>query len=292
MFYERDGMLAGYALCDVAESQVNLEDALKGLGKSDVVELQPERFIWDMEKARPYLNNMKFISVHAPSGGLDLASKDSKLRYETVLETIKTMDIAHDIGAKDLVLHPVNNMYNDPKERLEQKAIFMQSFRDLLDYYEKQGHAYKICVENLEYPKYPATLEETLMLQDEVSKIHDGGMVIDIPHIWNTRKILREDPKRYIDWTNGYPNDEEKLGDYVRKFLERNEDKIVLYHIAGFHDGDKVVTHGPIRTDDMNTEYYELRDQLRKKPMVMEIHDTPLDDMKSSREIIGYVMRR
>ncbi|MFP4111911.1 MAG: sugar phosphate isomerase/epimerase family protein [Candidatus Woesearchaeota archaeon] len=282
----KKGLRVGYAISDCVHK--DLAESLESLGKTDVVELQLDDFIWDLDTARNSLDKIGFISVHVASKDQDLSADESHIKHSTILNTIKSMDFAHEAGADSLVIHPINNMYLDPGQRLQRKRNFLKVFKDnLIPHYQDNGHEYIICLENIEYPKYPATLEESLMLHREASTYHQVGMAIDVPHVWNTRRILREDPARYIDWTAGYPDDRENLADYISGFIERNKDKIVLYHIAGFSEKpgkNPVTTHGPLYGEFINDEYRILMELLKDKPIVMEIHDEDYEVMKLSKE--------
>lgn len=277
--------LIGFALSDMIDEHKDLRKAISRL-KPDMIELQLDDFTWDIKDAKDELEKMSFISVHAASKDLDLSSEDKEMRGKSLQRTLESMDFAYDTGADALVLHPVNNMYLSPTERLESKERFKDIFRGpLTKHYDERGHKYSLCLENIEYPKYPSTLEETLELYHSLS---DGRknikMTIDIPHVWNSQRILRENPERYRRLTIGFPG-EESLSDYVRKFMEENTDKIGLYHIAAFGD-NPVRTHEPIYPETMNTEYSELIGIMKKRPILLEIHDQPFTVLEYSKKIM------
>ena len=261
----------GYALSDVVKEHEDLAYTIERLGSFNVLELQPENFIWDCNSTKYLTDRISFKSIHAPSDGLDLSSDNSHLKYESILKTIDSMDLADNIGAQTLVIHPVNNMHLNPQERLIRKEFFLTTLAEnIAPHYIKNNHSYSICLENIEYPKYPATLEEALTLNAEASTIMPVRMVLDIPHVWNSIRILNENPDYYKDWTHGFPI-EESFEKYLRTFIEKHDDKIGIYHIAGFGT-DPIRTHDPIRENTLNEEYKQLIDLIRKKPIVMEIH--------------------
>ncbi len=280
---ESGKLLIGYALSDVVEEHKDLKRILESFSVPDTLELQPENFLWDVDKAKDYLKKTDFLSVHAASADLDLSSPDAEERYRSILATIKSMDLADYVGADTLVVHPINNMHLNPQERLQRKLNFLQTLKyDITPHYFDNNHKYRICLENIEYPKFPSTMEETLILTEEASNFIDAGMVIDVPHIWNSRRILNENPNYYKEWTSGFPNNEE-LSDYLNTFIDKYEDKIGLYHIAGFGDGP-VRTHDPLDDEFIRREYLPIADNIKNKPIILEIHHPSHLKMIESRE--------
>lgn len=273
----------GYALSDVVEEHENLRNILELTSLPDTLELQPEKFLWNLNEAKDYLDKVKFLSVHAPAANLDLSSHDQRERYESILATLKGMDIANELDANTLVIHPINNMHLNPQERLQRKNKFLEVFQnDIAPHYSQNGHRYKICLENIEYPKLPSTLEETLILTEEASKFMDAYMILDVPHIWNSRRILRENPDYYRELTPGFPGDE-SLETYFNNFVEKYDDKIALYHIAGFGE-NPVETHNPITEELVEKDYLKLIKNIKRKPVILEIHHPSYIKMVESRE--------
>ena len=279
----------GYALSDTVGEHRRLKKTLEEL-KPEMIELQLDDFVWDFDEAYEELQKVGFISVHSAAKGIDISSEDVRTMDYSLRRTLRSMDIAKELGADILVMHPVNDMYLDPVQRLRAKDRFRDMFSGTItNYHKDNGHEYTICLENIEYPKYPATFEEAEGLLEDVAKNGMVKLAIDIPHVWNIRRILREDPERYRPLTNGFPDDE-RLDGHIRRFIERRRENIGIYHIAGFGE-DPVRTHDLIYRDSINSEYIELIDELRKKPLLMEIHDQSLESFKYSKRVLEELSR-
>jgi hypothetical protein len=254
----------------------DLKSAIEGFR---VLELQPNDFLWNVYSALDELSKVTFLSVHSVSKDIDLSSYDQEFRERSITATIKSMDMAHLVNADSLVLHPVNDMYLNPVERLEHADVFLESFEKIMNHYNLSGHNYKLCIENIEYPKYPATLEETLDLQ---KKIPTTGIVIDIPHIWHSRDILRENPDYYREHSLGFPNGE-TLYQNLSQFIQENEHLIEEFHIAGFGH-NPLRTHAPLY-ERKNPIYNQLFTELIKKPIIMEIYGQSKEQILLNEEI-------
>lgn len=253
----------------------NLKNAIEGYS---VVELQLTNFQWTVDDALADLAKKDYISVHNASRDIDLSSANEQFRQQSIVVTKQGMDFAYKVNSNTLVLHPVNNMHLNPTQRLESVVRFMKSFEELKSYYEKENHQYTMCVENLEYPKYPATLEETLDLQKRTST----GIVIDVPHIWHSRDILLENPDYYRNLTLGFPF-AESLNEDLTTFLESNSELVTLFHVAGF--GHKPLrTHAPIYKE-LNSIYVDLRSELIKKPIIMEIYNQSKEEIEMNKKV-------
>jgi hypothetical protein len=278
-------MIIGYAICDLDAKHDNIEKSLISI-PSNAIEIQREGNSWDNKTLKKVTNNYDFISVHAPTRYVDISSNDKGMLDRSRQKTLKAMQLAHEINANIFVVHPVHyEGWMEPKERNERRTTFIQTFQDhLVPYYLDNFHNYKIAIENIEYSKYPATLEETAELHATLSGTHPVGIVLDIAHIWNSRRMLAENP-HLNDKVYGYPWTPEILHDYVEKFIRHNEDNIVLYHVANFGT-EPIRTHDPINSDSINPELQKLIPILKRKPIIMEIYGQEYDILNESKRTI------
>lgn len=273
--------MIGHAITDMEEKNKDLSNTLKQLG-AKAVEIQKEKKIWADKKIKELTKNYEFISVHAPTTATDISSVNQKLRERSIAKTLTSMNLANELNADVLVIHPVHyEEFIQPKDRIWKRNLFMDSYENLIvPYYLENQHKYKIGIENIEYSKYPATLEELAELQAATSAIHPTGMVIDIAHIWNSRRILEEND--YLkEKVYGYPRTPEILFEYVAEFIKNEKSKILMYHVGNF-GVNPIRTHDPLI--DVHPELKKIMPKLKDKPIILEIYGQDYETLKKSRE--------
>lgn len=274
--------MIGYAISDMEEQHNDIEHSLSVLG-SKVIEIQKEVKVWDNKIIKQAVKNYDFISVHAPTFNTDISSVNQKTRERSIAKTLTSMNLANQIKADVLVMHPVHyEEFISQKDRIWKRDLFMDSFENLIvPYYQENQHNYKIGIENIEYSKYPSTLEELAELQAATSAIHPTGMVIDIAHIWNSRRILAEN--EYLkDTVYGYPRNPEILVEYIAEFVKHEKSKILMYHVANF-GVDPIRTHDALT--DINSDLKRLLPLLKDKPIILEIYGQSYETLIQSRKI-------
>ncbi len=278
-------MIIGYAICDLDKKHDEIEKSLNNI-PSNAIEIQREGNSWDLETLRRLTRDYDFISVHAPTRYVDLSSNDPGMLERSKQKTIDSMNLANEINASVFVIHPVHyEGWVEPKERNDKRNTFIQTFQDqILPHYLDNFHNYTLAIENIEYSKYPATLEETAELHATLSAIHEVGIVLDIAHIWNSRRMLAENPS-LSDKVYGYPWTPEVLYDYVEKFIRHNNNNIVLYHVANFGT-DPIRTHDPITKETINPELKRLIPLMKEKPVILEIYNQESEILKESKRAL------
>ncbi len=283
-------MIIGYAICDLDQNNTDLARTLKKL-PANAIELQKEGNSWGKDQISKSTKKYDFISVHAPTRYTDLSSMDPKMLEYSQKKTIETMNLANEINAHTLVIHPVHHEgWLEPKDRIHKKNIFLSTFENVLvPHYLDNFHEYRIAIENIEYSKYPATLEETGELHAALNTIHPVGIVLDIPHIWNTRRILAEN-EHLEDKVYGYPWTPEILYDYVEKFIRHNKEHIDLYHIANFGE-NPVRTHDYIARDKIHPELEMIIPLIKDKPIILEVYNHNYQPIKESKKAIEEIAR-
>ena len=103
-----------------------------------------------------------------------------------------------------------------------------------------------------------------------------------MPHIWHSRDILLENPDYYRNRTLGFPF-AESVNEDLTTFLESNHELVTLFHVAGF--GHKPLrTHAPIYKE-LNSIYVDLRSELIKKPIIMEIYNQSKEEIEMNKKV-------
>ena len=285
--------LIGHAVSDCNHSQRNLKETLSQMDTSEAIELQPEYEFWDISSALPILDKYLFKSVHAPCQRVDLSSLNLLHRASSVDRTIESMNIADKINADSFVLHPVQaESFISPEERDERRGIFLEVFRSyLIKHYDKEKHRYKISFENLEYSKFPATFEELIGLADECSSYLPVSLTVDIPHIWNSNRILRKTPDLLRNM-KGYDGLYRDLPGYVSDMILRHYNSISHFHIANFRvDENLIKTHDPITQNSTNQDLIAIIPMLKGKPIILEVYNSPLRICKESERNVKLYLR-
>jgi endonuclease IV len=279
--------LIGYAVCDICPQATNLSNALIDLGEVEVIELQKESNIWNIRSARNLLSNYMYLSIHSPNKDIDLSSPERTMQKHSYKKTIKTMDLANRISADALILHPINNQNLSPEKRIQHRDVFLNVWKNILvPHYNRNRHKYTVCIENIEYPKYPATLEELSELQKDTSITLPTSLTLDIAHIWNTRRILIEQQDLFN--AVGRPQSlKHSLFQYVTEFISKHNEDIELYHMANFGE-DPIRTHDPITDGNINPELKKILSHLKNKPIILEIYEGfPHSLIESKKVLIG-----
>jgi hypothetical protein len=200
---------------------------------------------------------MSFLGVHQPSGGVDINDVDKK--QESISKIKDSMLMAQEIDAEYFTVHlQTKDRWHGERERKEHISVGLEVFDELANYYRKNNFNFTVNVENIEYPKYPATVEEI----EELSTFLDGysdintGIVLDIGHLWRTRNLMNE------NWIF-HEGQDLPFSQYLNRALYESDfaNKINVFHITGcggyqthlLPQIDMVEpTDGSIRTD----EYY------------------------------------
>lgn len=140
-------------------------------------------------RSLPQMLMGKVDGVHAPTKGRDIAGLNDQLRTWSVRETEGAMDMANELKANYFVVHLTPQ--DDFCDRNSQLERGMRSLEDLAEYRRKKGYTTKILLETLEYPKWPADIDETISVVGDVKKfIPDLGFCLDVGHLWHNLNSL------------------------------------------------------------------------------------------------------
>lgn len=111
----------------------------------------------------------------------------------------------------------------------------------------EHGLTPRLCIENLEYPKYPATFGEVRQSLEQLrgTDLDQLGLVFDVAHHWhNYRHLLRQANPNLIVDEKTYPL---LLLDHLRQIASQFPDVIEAFHFAQAYIDpatDTHVTHG------------------------------------------------
>ncbi len=155
---------------------------LEGIG----IELQPELYyLTDLPEGLIFHSRHPFIGVHQPCHGRDVLSPDIHKASASRHDTETAMAIANNIGAEYFVIHPVQ--IDNWVQRVEQRQVATQYVKEVIEHKKQKGYSFKLCVENLEYPKYPSTLEEMITLLSDIntSESPEITLLFDVAHHWH-----------------------------------------------------------------------------------------------------------
>lgn len=130
------------------------------------------------------------VGVHMPVGGRDFLSSNFFGKYRAIEETRAAMHFANQIGADYFVIHLAQHDKWD-WERDDQIAKSLKIFKELATYYSVNGFSFVPCIELLEYPKFPATGGELLLVLTECRRIlPETQVALNLSHLWRTRNLM------------------------------------------------------------------------------------------------------
>ncbi len=168
-----------------------------------------------------------FLGVHQPSRDVDVI--DYQHREQSVEKIKRAMNMAHTITADYFTIHlQTIDRWEDLSRRPNDNKLSLEVFNELTNYYAEQRHKYPMLIENLEYPKYPATIDEINEVVSYLSKSGStpNGIVLDVGHLWRTRNIMAENNFHHS-------GDDLVFTDYLKKTLDTVGSEIKVMHITG-----------------------------------------------------------
>lgn len=211
------------------------------------VELQPEGNLLQESIWRSFpkmISQNRFLGVHQPNWERNLIDTNTENAKRGLQETCRALDLAEKLGAAYFVVHLLSR--DDwQSDRVGQIERGCKVFGMLAEYHRAQRYNTRLCIENLEYPKYPADLEETLGALHRLSGVSENvGLVVDVAHLWHNWVWLMKG----IEGHDGMMNQgsfEEVLKEYLHQLSKDYPQVIEGFHIAqGYMIGDTHITHG------------------------------------------------
>jgi hypothetical protein len=244
-----------------------------------------------------------FVSFHSSDGVYDprqnkvvtsdLSEPNDGLRQLAITQYRNMMTLADALDSDVFVIHPgaYRNWLGDLGHRKHRIDVFYQSFRDLIKTQVARDARFQIAIENLEFDKFPATVDELVNIWWNCANIaeQEGAdrnrikMCLDLQHLRHSLKVINE-PANYPrlshtpnidDLLKGFSNVHRKLFgisynwcwkslhydpfDIVADFLANNVGNVRIVHTAG-NDNSISETHGPVNyhPNNANVPYFAL----------------------------------
>ena len=293
-------MPVGVAVSDiVADYRGRLEQA--AALPVEALELQPELDTW---QPYPLGRAFRFLAVHAPSQGRDIASPDDEHRAFAVSEVKRGMEFAHVVGADAYLIHPgqvfareniagiavaegyaylEDYYWRNPAERSRRADVLEASLRELASFHGRRGFTFDICLENLPFPDLGATFAEYARLYERLAAVSPLLLTLDVPHAFvSWRKLLRH--PRLAAAVEGYPAAHASFYGDLRAWLGAFGGAVRYYHVYGATTERE---HLPV---DPRQDYAE--DELdlgrvlpllgREKPVIVEVFGYPTATLLAS----------
>jgi hypothetical protein len=254
--------LVGMAVSDIdPDYRGRVESALAE--NVDALELQPELGTWQVPRQ---LRRRRFLAVHAPSQGRDIASPNPSFRERSLADVKTYLRFAAGVGAAVYLLHPgqiyhpaniaaiavrhgypfVSSFYwADPDRRRLMASALESSVEQLLEFRHSLGLPTPIALENLGFPNLGTTFCEIEQVQIALARRFGLTLVLDVPHLWVSRHTLLQHPE-LAPWLAGFPADQQSFYTELAGFVKRYADLIAYYHLYAATTQQE---HLPIRAD-------------------------------------------
>ena len=182
-----------------------------------------------------------FLGIHAPTRGIDL-SATGKVGQYAIDKTMESLHLAHQMDADYAVLHlESGDKWHDLDGRSDRIQNGKDAFRQIVEEYKNRGYGFALLIENLEYPKYPATGAEIAKTADFIRElgrhadVRTLGIAFDASHLWRSGFLL--DEKRWIGNASGIADEwtrrEVPFSTYIEETLRQVRDVLKLVHITG-----------------------------------------------------------
>lgn len=182
------------------------------------------------------------VGLHSPSLNPelhDLGNPNGDIRRQAVRETVDALRFAAASGCNDYVLHltPFDDFGWDA--RRPQLARAMESLRYIADAVGGDPGV-RVLIENLEFPKWPATTHETIEVMSIIHEerlFSDTGVCLDFAHLWHNLVSLLPAVE-----------DRTQFAHVAREFIRQVSDVSPIHrvHLAGAfinYEGDDHQTH-------------------------------------------------
>ncbi len=182
------------------------------------------------------------FGVHQSIRDMDILSEDIHKKLETIESTQQAMLFAHRISADYFVFHLAQSRDYWDWNRSEQIALALKAFQGWADFYKKSGFTFIPLIENLEFPKFPATPEEMIGIFKTCRELLPNLKIcFDVPHLWRSRALLLENKSRFEHVIPNFRMLETSFACYLDYALDQvltteaglSEGDIFLYHLGG-----------------------------------------------------------
>lgn len=203
------------------------------------------------------------FGVHQPIREIDVITENKFKRLQSIASIKQAMKFTDMISAKYFVFHLVQQDYWHMK-RSEQIRKSLEVFKAISEYYKENNFTFIPLVENLEFPKIPSTGSEIRDLYHRIKEFFpEIKLVIDIPHLWHTRKII-------LSHGNSYKHLEDfealnaLFSDYLNYTLSESlkniSRDIYLFHFGGCWDDETHTIPGLLPGENILEHSLHLRE--------------------------------
>jgi hypothetical protein len=175
-----------------------------------------------------------FLGVHQPTSSIDIDVIDEQRRPQSVRQIKQAMLMAHLISADYFTTHlQTVDRWVPQSDRQAQIQTSLNVFRDLAEYHNRKGYDFPLLIENLEYPKYPASLGEIIEVADYLSNNVSvpTGIVLDVGHLWRSRRLINLSGYDHAD-------EHEPFTNYLQSTLDAVGEHVKVFHLTGCY-GEK-----------------------------------------------------
>lgn len=132
-----------------------------------------------MDMLRDTGQSCEIWSVHAPFGGVDLASPDEQMRLESIGKVARAADIAKELGAGVMTVHPALELKDMEHMRQERIELSGRSIAQVSDYCADLG--IRVAVEILPRSCIGNSFDELAAILDAADRA-DAGFCLDTNH--------------------------------------------------------------------------------------------------------------
>lgn len=187
-----------------------------------------------------------FLGVHLPIGDVDFFNES--LYSQSIERTQRSIELARNMKADYIVTHlQMKHEWERIPEREKLNNYCRTVLSTVFDLAEEVGFSGSIYGENLEFPLFPATADETRDLQNwlitEGSKRQmPTGLVLDIAHLWHSGRLIAsnhwrgEDIRTYS--ADPYASGKMDFFEYLQTLVSDIGPSLRLIHITGAKGDD------------------------------------------------------
>ncbi len=179
------------------------------------------------------------VGAHQSIRDMDVLADDQK-KLATIESTHQAMLFAHRISARYFVFHLAQSRDYWDWNRSEQIAVALKVFQGLAQFYKESGFTFVPLLENLEFPKFPATFEEIIGIFNACREfLPNLKLCFDIPHLWHSRLLLLENRHKFRHLMPEFHILEGRFSDYFDHAMDAfaaggiSNSDIFLYHLGG-----------------------------------------------------------
>lgn len=198
---------------------------------------------WQMEgNVREMLAGVKgekpaFIGVHLPTSDVDIQMGEEAVIH-ALSQNLAALEQAQALGAEYAVLHIQTH---DHWERLGQRQQDSERGLAVLDQllaaYRQHGLSVPLLIENVEFPKFPATRQELVRTVRFIEERADVplGIAIDFGHLWHSGRIIGENLHQpgVGEFADAFARNAVPFRDYLRESLLVVQKQLQLIHVTG-----------------------------------------------------------